>query len=118
MHYDNFDNLYAQIIGKKKFILVEPGQSHKMVYGRLRKAYCGLAAGQGEAGDLEGGVDKFVRNPDNVVRETVINYLPFELEDPDFDVSPLFNRSKRYVVPPPPAYHYHIWTYNPRFCSL
>jgi len=28
----------------------------------------------------------------------VINYLPFDLDNPDFDISPLFNRLQRYEV--------------------
>lgn len=39
MHFDAVDNFFAQVVGTKKFILIEPKQTNRMVDGRLHKAY-------------------------------------------------------------------------------
>ena len=38
MHYDNLDNLFAQVVGAKTFVLAEPAAAAHLVQGRLRKA--------------------------------------------------------------------------------
>lgn len=39
MHFDAVDNFFAQVVGCKRFILIEPKQTNRMVDGRLHKAY-------------------------------------------------------------------------------
>lgn len=50
LHFDNYENLFVQLVGEKEFVLCPPGDTDLLVHGRLRKAYVGrgpLAASNG-----------------------------------------------------------------------
>ena len=65
MHFDNLDNLFAQVVGRKTFVLARPHEGAKVQGGRrLRKAACRYAH-PGE----------FSREGGGVLHETVLNYL-------------------------------------------
>lgn len=65
MHYDNLDNVFAQVVGSKTFVLARPGDGAAIQGGRrLRKArQCYTHPGQ------------FMREGGGVLHETVLNYL-------------------------------------------
>mmetsp|Transcript_59317 Transcript_59317/g.176173 ORF Transcript_59317/g.176173 Transcript_59317/m.176173 type:complete len:325 (+) Transcript_59317:26-1000(+) len=64
MHFDNLDNVFAQLVGQKTFVLAPPDEGASLVQGRLRKA--------ARAYDHPG---LFSRQRGRVTDETVINYL-------------------------------------------
>ena len=65
MHYDNLDNLFAQVVGSKTFVLSPPDAGAAIQGGRrLRKA--------ARAYTHPGG---FAREGGGVMHETVLNYL-------------------------------------------
>ena len=70
MHYDNLDNVFAQVVGRKTFVLSPPHEGAKIQGGkRLRKAACKYThPGQ------------FTRDGGGVLHETVLNYLGVERE--------------------------------------
>lgn len=65
MHYDNLDNVFAQVVGRKTFVLSPPHEGAKVQGGkRLRKAACRYThPGQ------------FARDGGGVMHETVLNYF-------------------------------------------
>merc|ERR1712216_424366 len=36
LHFDNYENVFAQLVGDKSFLLFPPGDTKKLVDGRLR----------------------------------------------------------------------------------
>jgi len=78
------DNFFAQVVGTKRFILIEPKQTNRIVDGRLHKAFQTFDPETGAFGrDLERGV---------VAGEFITNYLPFDINNPDRSICPLFKR--------------------------
>ena len=65
MHYDNLDNVFAQVVGSKTFVLARPADGAAVQGGRrLRKArQCYTHPGE------------FSRDGGGVLKETVLNYL-------------------------------------------
>eukprot|EP00434_Breviolum_minutum_P043818 symbB.v1.2.039078.t1/scaffold6336.1/size18949/2 len=39
LHFDNYENLFSQLVGEKEFLLCPPGDTPLLADGRLRKAY-------------------------------------------------------------------------------
>lgn len=64
MHFDNLDNVFAQLVGQKTFVLAPPNEGVPLVHGRLRKAVRVYE---------HPGV--FSRCRGKLTDETVINYL-------------------------------------------
>ena len=68
MHYDNLDNVFAQVVGSKTFVLARPEQGAALQGGkRLRKA-----------ARLYTHPGQFAREGGGVLHETVLNYLGAE----------------------------------------
>ena len=68
MHFDNLDNVFAQVVGSKTFVLAPPDEGAALQGGRrLRKA--------ANAYTPPGG---FAREGGGVLHETVLNYLGVE----------------------------------------
>lgn len=68
MHYDNLDNLFAQVVGRKTFVLSPPHAGAAVQGGkRLRKAACRYTH-----------PGSFARDGGGVLHETVLNYLGCE----------------------------------------
>jgi len=94
MHFDAVDNFFAQVVGTKRFILIEPKQTNRMVDGRLHKAYYNYDEETGEFNrDKERGV---------LGHEILSNYLPFDINNPDRNICPLFMHIQKHeaVVEP------------------
>ena len=69
MHYDNLDNVFAQVVGSKTFVLSPPDRGAVLQGGkRLRKAARLYSHPSGE----------FSREGGGVLHETVLNYLGVE----------------------------------------
>ena len=84
LHYDMGENLFAQCVGAKSFVLVPPHCSRAFVDGRLRKAYMRWTGGSGGgggggSGDVE---ELFVRDAEGISDEAVLNYAAFDILDP------------------------------------
>lgn len=75
LHFDNYENLFAQLVGEKEFILCPPGDTAKLVDGRLRKAYASWCA-------EEGGRGQFNRHIGGLSTEAVLNYAAYDIDAP------------------------------------
>jgi len=84
MHFDAVDNFFAQVVGTKTFILIEPKQTNRIVDGRLHKAYYSF--------DPETGTFERDQAHGVVPTELLSNYLPFDINKPDRTICPLFHR--------------------------
>jgi len=72
LHYDNYENLFAQLVGEKVFVLCPPGDTGKLVDGRLRKAYA-------KWNPEDGG---FERCESGLSEEAVLNYAAYDIDAP------------------------------------
>lgn len=84
MHFDAVDNFFAQVVGTKTFVLIEPKQTNRIVDGRLHKAFYSF--------DPETGVFERDQEHGVVPTELLSNYLPFDINNPDRTICPLFHR--------------------------
>lgn len=88
MHYDNLDNLFSQVVGKKTFVLAPPDAGTPLISGRRNRspnsiadAYSHDYSCPGSGLRLRKAVRKydhpgiFSRSRGHVTDETVINYL-------------------------------------------
>lgn len=75
LHFDNYENLFAQLVGAKEFVLCPPSDTSKLVDGRLRKAYASWSA---EAG----GCGRFDRCTEGISNEAVLNYAAYDIDAP------------------------------------
>jgi hypothetical protein len=66
MHYDNLDNVFAQVVGSKTFVLAPPDAGSPFVRRRLRKAVQEYTH-----------PGCFSRDCGRILEETVINYLNY-----------------------------------------
>lgn len=79
------------MVGTKRFILIEPKQTNRMVDGRLHKAYYNFDEETGEFNrDKERGVvrlallqQRLTMLPLQLGHEILSNYLPFDINNPD-----------------------------------
>lgn len=72
LHNDNYENLFVQLVGDKEFTLCPPGDSSKLVDGRLRKVY---ASWRQEDGSFE-------RTASGISDEAVLNYAAYNIDSP------------------------------------
>jgi len=70
LHVDNIDSLFCQLVGGKRFLLVPPADTEKLVDGRLRKAF---KTWTGAA---------FSREADGLSKSTVMNYAAYDIHAP------------------------------------
>lgn len=70
VHFDNVENLFAQLVGDKEFLLFPPQDSNRLVDGRLRKAYATWRDG------------RFVRETQGISDEAVLNYAAYDIHEP------------------------------------
>ena len=90
LHFDMGENLFAQCVGAKRFVLVPPHCSRAFVDGRLRKAYMRWTGRGGGGGGSSappsatgaGGSGEFVREAAGISEEAVLNYAAFDVMDP------------------------------------
>lgn len=86
LHFDNYENLFAQLVGEKEFVLCPPGDSCHLIDGRLRKAYA--------TWDPSG----FARTAAGLSEETVINYAAYNIESPPPEYADRASKLRRTVV--------------------
>lgn len=72
LHYDNVENLFAQLVGEKEFLLCPPGDTTHLVDGRLRKAYK----------TWQGADVGFERTTSGLSSESVLNYAAYDIHAP------------------------------------
>eukprot|EP00933_Yihiella_yeosuensis_P016307 TRINITY_DN13983_c0_g3_i1.p1 TRINITY_DN13983_c0_g3~~TRINITY_DN13983_c0_g3_i1.p1 ORF type:complete len:274 (-),score=42.63 TRINITY_DN13983_c0_g3_i1:272-1093(-) len=77
LHFDNYENLFGQLVGEKEFLLLPPGDTQYLVDGRLRKAYATWC--EGTAGGDSG---TFERKAGGLSEETVLNYAVYDIHNP------------------------------------
>lgn len=75
LHYDNVENLFAQLVGEKEFLLCPPGDTKYLVDGRLRKAY---KTWRGEEAMFE-------RTSQGISSEAVLNYAAYDIHSPPIE---------------------------------
>jgi len=90
LHFDNYENLFAQLVGEKEFLLCPPGDSRFLVDGRLRKAYARWSS--------EGGAHRFERTDRGLSDETVLNYAAYDVDNPPAEYAERAARLRRTVV--------------------
>jgi len=76
LHFDNVENLFVQLVGSKEFLLCPPGDTGKLVDGRLRKAYATWSPGP------DGRAGSFARSAEGLSSEAVLNYAAYDVLDP------------------------------------
>mmetsp|Transcript_30878 Transcript_30878/g.96063 ORF Transcript_30878/g.96063 Transcript_30878/m.96063 type:complete len:362 (+) Transcript_30878:49-1134(+) len=89
LHFDNYENLFAQLVGEKEFLLCPPGDTQFLVDGRLRKAYARWS-------DEAGG--SFARSAEGLSQEAVMNYAAYNVHDPPAEYAERASRLRRAVV--------------------
>jgi len=89
LHFDNYENLFAQLVGEKEFVLCPPGDTPFLVDGRLRKAY---AAWSSE------GDGHFARHADGLSEEAVLNYAAYDVDAPPEEYAERAQKLRRTVV--------------------
>jgi len=70
LHYDNYENLFVQLVGDKEFTLFPPGDSPHLVDGRFQKVYATWRDG------------KFERTAKGISSEFVLNYAAYDFNSP------------------------------------
>eukprot|EP00440_Ansanella_granifera_P043521 gb/GFBE01047175.1/.p1 GENE.gb/GFBE01047175.1/~~gb/GFBE01047175.1/.p1 ORF type:complete len:367 (+),score=75.49 gb/GFBE01047175.1/:1-1101(+) len=93
LHFDNYENLFAQLVGEKEFVLCPPGDTRYLVDGRLRKAY---ATWQASAGEGSKGV--FERTAEGLSEETALNYAVYDIDSPPEEYAERAAKLRRTVV--------------------
>jgi len=93
LHFDNFENVFAQLVGDKEFVLCPPGDSAKLTDGRLRKAYASWRSD--EAGASPG---TFERTADGISEETVLNYAAYDIDEPPAQYAEAASKLRRQTV--------------------
>ncbi|CAJ1450544.1 unnamed protein product, partial [Effrenium voratum] len=74
LHFDNYENLFAQLVGEKEFVLCPPADTPLLSDGRLRKAFATWEPG------ANGG--SFSRKAEGLSQEAVMNYAAYDIDDP------------------------------------
>mmetsp|Transcript_1689 Transcript_1689/g.4034 ORF Transcript_1689/g.4034 Transcript_1689/m.4034 type:complete len:340 (+) Transcript_1689:103-1122(+) len=92
LHFDNYENLFVQLVGEKEFLLCPPGDTERLVRGRLRKAYATWEPREGE----EGGI--FRRTAEGLSNEAVMNYAAYNIDDPPPEYAKDAAKLRRTVV--------------------
>lgn len=75
LHFDNYENLFVQLVGHKEFVLCPPGDTSRLVDGRLRKAYATWIADDAGSGHFE-------RTEEGGSAEAVMNYAAYDIDGP------------------------------------
>merc|ERR1711865_467315 len=88
LHFDNYENLFAQLVGEKEFVLCPPGDSSKLCDGRLRKVYASWCSEDGSFQRVESGISK----------EAVMNYAAYDIDAPSAEYAERASKLRRTVV--------------------
>eukprot|EP00747_Dinoflagellata_sp_TGD_P031306 gnl/TRDRNA2_/TRDRNA2_135197_c0_seq1.p1 gnl/TRDRNA2_/TRDRNA2_135197_c0~~gnl/TRDRNA2_/TRDRNA2_135197_c0_seq1.p1 ORF type:complete len:410 (+),score=95.91 gnl/TRDRNA2_/TRDRNA2_135197_c0_seq1:48-1277(+) len=88
LHFDNYENLFAQLVGEKEFLLMPPGDTSRLVDGRLRKAYLSRRE--------EDGV--YERRASGLSDEAVMNYAAYDIHAPPAEYAERAGKLRRTVV--------------------
>ncbi|CAE7429143.1 JMJD7 [Symbiodinium natans] len=97
LHFDNYENLFVQLVGEKEFLLCPPGDTDHLVDGRLRKAYATWEkSGGGEGASSTSGT--FSRTSGGLSTEAVMNYAAYDLDDPPAEYADDAAKLRRTVV--------------------
>jgi jumonji domain-containing protein 7 len=88
LHFDNYENLFAQLVGEKEFLLCPPGDANKLVDGRLRKAYASWCAEDGS----------FQRAASGISNEAVMNYAAYDIDAPPVEYAERAAKLRRSLV--------------------
>lgn len=88
LHYDNVENLFAQLVGDKEFLLCPPGDTTHLVDGRLRKAYK----------TWRGADATFERTSEGISSEAVLNYAAYDIHDPPPQYAERAGKLRRQIV--------------------
>lgn len=88
LHFDNYENLFAQLVGEKEFVLCPPHDSSKLVDGRLRKVYASWSTEDGS----------FQRSSSGISNESVINYAAYDIDAPTAEYAERAAKLHRTVV--------------------
>ncbi|CAK9056783.1 unnamed protein product [Durusdinium trenchii] len=91
LHFDNVENLFAQLVGEKEFLLCPPGDTPLLADGRLRKAYATWQASEGSKGNFE-------RKAEGLSDEAVMNYAVYDVDDPPEEYAELAAQLRKTVV--------------------
>ncbi|OLQ06196.1 JmjC domain-containing protein 7 [Symbiodinium microadriaticum] len=94
LHFDNYENLFVQLVGEKEFVLCPPGDTDLLVHGRLRKAYATWE--QTESG--KGTPGSFKRTSSGLSSEAVMNYAAYDLDNPPSEYAEQAAKLRRTVV--------------------
>jgi len=86
LHNDEYENLYVQVNGRKKIMLMHPEQSFQVYNNRKNKGYCEVDA-------FEPDYNKFPHFKDAIIYESILNpgemlYLPEYSTIPPIFLSP------------------------------
>lgn len=92
LHFDNYENLFAQLVGEKEFLLCPPGDTPYLVDGRIRKAYAKWSD------DVGGSSSFFSRTAAGLSEEAVLNYAAYDIHNPPDEYAECASKLRRTVV--------------------
>mmetsp|Transcript_43193 Transcript_43193/g.78570 ORF Transcript_43193/g.78570 Transcript_43193/m.78570 type:complete len:344 (+) Transcript_43193:62-1093(+) len=88
LHFDNYENLFAQLVGEKEFTLCPPGDTEQLLDGRLRKAFATWQPATGTFERAAGGLSE----------QTVLNYAAYDIDNPGAEYKARASKLRRQVV--------------------